>query len=186
MDLKTVVYYAAMFLQLEDVTEALESDSEYIGETADEIDRLTRCANLVLSETAADYMPLKTREEIYCENGEMLFTQLSKPVIDVFSVSSAAGVTVPFKQYFDRLILPKEGSYTVEYGYAPEKLALDDPLPYTERVSARVIAYGTACEYCIISGMTDEAVLWDKRYKDALHLAAIQKSEKRVAKRRWQ
>ena len=91
MDLKTVVYYAAMFLQLEDVTEALESDSEYIGETADEIDRLTRCANLVLSETAADYMPLKTREEIYCENGEMLFTQLSKPVIDVFSVSSAAG-----------------------------------------------------------------------------------------------
>ena len=75
MDLKTVVYYAAMFLQLEDVTEALESDSEYIGETADEIDRLTRCANLVLSETAADYMPLKTREEIYCENGEMLFDE---------------------------------------------------------------------------------------------------------------
>ena len=94
MDLKTVVYYAAMFLQLEDVTEALESDSEYIGETADEIDRLTRCANLVLSETAADYMPLKTREEIYCENGEMLFTQLSKPVIDVFP--SAPPRALPF------------------------------------------------------------------------------------------
>lgn len=185
MDLKTVVYYAAMFLQLDDVTEALEGDLPYEGEAAAEIGRLTRCANLVLSETAADYMPLKTREEIYCRDGEMMFTELKKPVVDVFSVSSSAGVTVPFKQYFDRLILPKEGSYTVEYGYAPDKLALDDPLPYSERVSARVLAYGTACEYCIISGMTDEAVLWDKRYKDAMHLSAIQKNERRVARRRW-
>lgn len=33
--------------------------------------------------------------------------------------------------------------------------------------------------------MTDEAVLWDKRFKDALGIAALKKSEKRVPKRRW-
>lgn len=185
MTLKTAVYYAAMFLQMEDVCEALENEQSYEGETAAEIDRLRRCANLVLSEAACDYLPLKITEKLYADGGEILFTDFSRRLVDIFSVKTEAGVTVPFKQYFDRIILPTEGFYAVEYSYAPDKLELTDALPYTERLSARVIAYGTACEYCLISGMTDDALLWDKRFKDALNLAATPSSEKRLPKRRW-
>ena len=64
MKLKTAVYYAAMFLQLAEVCEALEGDGEYPAAAAGEIDRLTRCLNLVLNEAACDYLPLKTEEEV--------------------------------------------------------------------------------------------------------------------------
>ena len=95
------------------------------------------------------------------------------------------GSSVSYKSYFDRITLAAPGKYTIEYSYAPGTLDVEDDSPYSERVPARVLAYGAACEYCIISGMTDEAVLWDKRFKDALGIAALKKSEKRVPKRRW-
>lgn len=187
MKLKDAVYYAAMFLQLGEVCEALESDNaNYSGDVKSEIDLLVRCANLVIGEAASDYLPLKTNEKVTAsEDGEILYSALTRSVIDVYSVKNAAGKSVPVKKYFDRVILPAAGEYVVEYSYMPEFKELDDALPYTERLSARVIAYGTACEYCIISGMSDEAALWDKRYKDGLNLSALPKEEKRVAKRRW-
>ena len=103
----------------------------------------------------------------------------------MYSVKDEYGRTVPVREYFDRILVPKKGRYEVEYSYMPQSVGLDDEIPYTERLGARAIGYGTACEYCIISGMTDDAVLWDKRYKDALHLAETGKTDKRVKPRRW-
>lgn len=187
MKLKTAVYYAAMFLQLDAVCAALESESEeYDGSVKDEIDRLVRCANLVIGEAASDYVPLIAREKLTAgEDGEISYSSLSKSIIDLYSVKNAYGATVPVKQYFDRMVLPDPGEYEIEYGYMPDKIGLDGEIPYTERLGARTIGYGIACEYCIISGMTDDAVLWDKRYKDALHLAETKKTEKRLRGRRW-
>lgn len=186
MKLKTAVYYAAMFLQLDAVCTALESAStSYTGATKAEIDRLVRCANLVIGETASDYLPLKTRETVTTDDGEIEYSKLTKSIIDVYSVKDEYGRTVPVREYFDRILVPKKGRYEVEYSYMPQSVGLDDEIPYTERLGARAIGYGTACEYCIISGMTDDAVLWDKRYKDALHLAETGKTDKRVKPRRW-
>ncbi len=185
MKLKTAVYYAAMFLQLGEVCEALEGEGDYPAAAAGEIDRLTRCLNLVLNEAACDYLPLKTVEEVVSADGEIRLEALSKPVVDIYAVRSEAGLPAPYKSYFDRITLSAPGRYRIEYSYAPGTLDIDDDSPYSERVPARALAYGTACEYCIISGMTDEAVLWDKRFKDALGIAALKKGEKRVPKRRW-
>lgn len=187
MKLKTAVYYAAMFLQLDSVCTALEGESEeYTGAVKDEIDRLVRCANLVVGEAASDYVPLITREKVTAdEDREIPYSMLKKSLIDIYSVKNRAGATVPVRQYFDRMVLPCPGEYEVEYGYMPDTLKITDEIPYTERLGARAIGYGIACEYCIISGMTDDAVLWDKRYKDALHLAETKKTEKRLRGRRW-
>ena len=187
MKLKTAVYYAAMFLQLDAVCSALESESEEYDETIkDEIDRLVRCANLIIGEAASDYVPLIVHERLTAdENGEIPYSALSKSIIDLYSVKNSAGASVPVRQYFDRMVLPHAGEYEIEYGYMPGKIGLDGEIPFTERLGARAIGYGIACEYCIISGMTDDAVLWDKRYKDALHLAETKKTEKRLPGRRW-
>ncbi len=187
MKLKEAVYYAAMFMQLDNVCAALEnSGGETDEETEKEIDRLVRCANLVLNEAASDYLPLKTTETVRAGDGLFVkYTELSKPIIDLFSVTDKSGRNVKIKQYFDRMIFPYEGEFDVTYSYAPAPVKLDDELPYTERLGARAVAYGTASEYAIISGMTDEAVLWDKRFKDALGLSSAVKRELRLPKRRW-
>ena len=57
-------------------------------------------------------------------------------------------------------------------------------LPLIEKIDARVIGYGIAAEYCIINGL-DDALLWDKRYKDALKRAARTVGERRVKRRVW-
>lgn len=98
MKLKTAVYYAAMFLQLDAVCTALESAStSYTGATKAEIDRLVRCANLVIGEAASDYLPLKTRETVTTDDGEIEYSKLTKSIIDVYSVKDEYGRTVPVR-----------------------------------------------------------------------------------------
>ncbi len=185
MKLKEAVYYAAMFMQLDNVCAAIESGGEADEETAKETDRLIRCANLVLNEAASDYLPLKVTERVSSSGLAVKYTDLNKPIIDLLAVTDKSGKNVPIKQYYDRITLPYEGEFDVTYSYAPETVGLEDELPYTERLGARALAYGTAGEYAIISGMTDEAVLWDKRFKDALGLASAVKREMKLPKRRW-
>lgn len=54
--------------------------------------------------------------------------------------------------------------------------------PVFAGISERVLAYGVAAEYCITEGI-DEAVTWDKRYKDAL--AAAPKQSRTVKPRKF-
>ena len=72
MKLKTAIYYASMFLGLDEVSELIESGE--VGDEEQEKEKaiLLRCANLVVSEIASDWIPLKTRESInslFCSTG---------------------------------------------------------------------------------------------------------------------
>ena len=72
----------------------------------------------------------------------------------------------------------------VEYEYAPDKVGLDDEICYMEKdVPVRVIAYGVAAEYCITEGDFDQAVMWHKRYTDAISDICVPKNT-RAAKRK--
>ncbi|MFR6641174.1 MAG: hypothetical protein ACLUSP_07420 [Christensenellales bacterium] len=64
MKIKSALIDAGVMLGLDEVTAALESEDQPTGDAADEINRLVRCANLVIGELAADLIPLKTRETL--------------------------------------------------------------------------------------------------------------------------
>ena len=69
------------------------------------------------------------------------------------------------------------------YRYAPAAKTAEDDSEYGQG-EARALALGTCCEYALSSGMYDEAVMWDKRYKDAL--AALCRTRGGTLKgRRW-
>lgn len=71
----------------------------------------------------------------------------------------------------------------VLYRYAPAAKTAKDESEYGQG-EARALALGTCCEYALASGLYDEAVLWDKRYKDAL--AALCRARGGTLKaRRW-
>ena len=183
MKLKDAIYYSAMFLRLDEVCRALET-GEGNEETDKEINRLVRIANLVISETAREYLPLKTKEKITVGEGGMKYSALKKRCADVFSVSDGQGRTVPIKCYFDFFTLPKAGEYEITYSFVPDEMTLDGECDLG-KLCERVLAYGICAEYSIISGEANDAVLWDGRYKDALAMLWGDKYEKRVAKRKW-
>lgn len=184
--MKDCVVTAAVLLQLEDVIDSIENDN--ITPDSDvfrTVNQLVRCGNLVLSEIAAEYIPLKTCEQLEAVDKKIEYVNFSKKAVDIFKVSFR-GKPVKFKLFYDSFSVPYAGVYEVEYSYEPLGLALGGETDYSSgRLSARCVAYGIACEYCLISGMTEEAVLWDKRYKDSLFAASIVKNERNVKARVW-
>ena len=183
MKLKNAIYYSAMLLRLDDVCKALESE-ERTEESEQEISRLVRIANLVISETVREYLPLKTKEKITVTSDGFKYSSLKKRFADVYSVSDGQGKNVPIKCYYDFFTLPSPGEYEITYSYVPDPLALDDEAELG-RLCERVLAYGICAEYCVISGESEGAILWDGRFKDALFMRRENKYEKRVAKRKW-
>ncbi len=184
MKTKTAIYYSAMFLSLEEVCQALES-GVMSEEAQKECDILVKCANLIVDEIASDWLPLKNKEKITVNAGEFDMKNLQKPVIDVFRITDKEGRRGRFRQFFDKLFCD-DGEYEIEYSYAPGELTLESDLPFPlSTPSVRVIAYGIACEYNIISGLTAEASVWENKFIDALKSATSKKREFTVKRRRW-
>lgn len=187
LKMRDCVLTAAVLLQLESVVSALDESAEQgaDAETAREIALLTRCGNLVLHEIASEYIPLRVSERVTVRNKRFDYSALSRKAVDIYSVKRA-GKSVPFRQFYDSFTVGSDGDYTVEYSFEPLRLDLGGVSEFAgNKPSARTVAYGIACEYCLISGMSDEAVLWDKRYKDSLAVRAGAKNERKVAARVW-
>lgn len=195
--MREIVYTAAMFGQMDDLVELLENDSslktvdgKVVSQDIDADDdvlstlnMLVRCANLCLMEIATDYVPLVTSEILVAVDGFLPFSSFSKNVLDVINVSNK-GMETKYKFLPSGLDLAN-GRYTVEYRYLPNNVLFEGDIEYKmAMVSARIIAYGAITEYFIISGLQDDAVLWDGRYRMAL-INASTKSERKVKARRW-
>lgn len=184
MKIKDVVYYAAMFLQLEDACSAIESGTE--GDNSD-VEMLVRCANLVIGEVAEEYIPLVTKESVTIDEDGFLYSELAERLNDIRSVARKSdGKQVKITQYFDRFTVKDTGEYEITYSYIPAPLSIGDEIPRFGSASERTLAYGTACEYALISGMSDDAVTWDGRYKSSLEsLTRANSREKKVKRRIW-
>lgn len=178
MTIRDCIVKAAAYLGLKDIKEHYESEDTVEG------GEFLEMATNVVAEICCDYYPLKISEQTEADgDGLIRLGTLTKPVIDVFKIIKG-GVSVPFLIKYDRLEVGFCGKCQIEYSYMPSLAGLDTELPFTDRVSERVIAYGIAAEYALINAPED-APLFDKRFKDALKKAVIQKSEKRVKGRDW-
>lgn len=180
---------AAEFLNMTEIAAALRENSESALSENDgkDLKLLIGCASLVASEIASRYFPLIATENVKVKNGFIAYESLKKKFSDIVCVK-VSGV----KKRFDvgvsgikLLCAPFSGDAEVSYSYAPAAAEIGGETEWkSELLGARVFGYGIACEYCIINGMS-EAVLWDKRYKDALSAAGRGKREMRVKPRRW-
>ncbi|MCL2675201.1 MAG: hypothetical protein FWE84_01230 [Firmicutes bacterium] len=177
MTLRDCIIKAAGYLGLRETADAYKS-----GSAPD--DGFLAYARDVVAEICADYYPLKIAERVTAdENGLIPLNELSKPVIDVFRVIKN-GFSALFLIKYDRIEVNFGGECTVEYSYMPVLSGLDSELPFSSRIDERVVAYGIAAEYALLN-CPEDAAMFDKRYKDALSKALIQKSEKRVKGRSW-
>lgn len=159
----------------------LSLDNVFDDEAA--LKKLLKCANLVRAEIASDYFPLITAETVSSVDGIISMYSLMRRPVDVKRITKG-GKAVKFKVYPD-IIKTVPGEAEIEYSYMPEDAGLHGDAGFSDKIGARVLACGTAAEYCLITGLFEEAALWEKRYKDSLLAAQRKKSEIRVRQRRW-
>lgn len=203
MLVKDIAAQAAFLLGREDLFRYLREGGKGGGESADggesgngagaaetvaalrrEADIFLRCYNIVENEVALDYLPLTAEETVVCDTGALPYTSFLRQPVSILSVTDEYGNKLPYT-VFPEYLRTRAGTSVVTYSYSPESKRLCDHSEYAARVPERLLAYGVACEYCLISGLYDEAIVWDKKYKDALLCAHSASRPRVIRSRRW-
>ena len=194
MKIFDAVYTAAVLLGLDELCDGMTNPKfnasnprTVLGEDdAKELELLLRCCNLVLTEVSESGFPLKAVCSVSVgDDGKIPYSALPKTPSEIIAVRKG-GDTLPHRTYYDCVTVRVSGKCEVEYAFAHPKAALSDVSSYESgRPSARLIAYGIAREYCLISGMTDEAAAWDSRYLSCFDDETREKKEKKVRARVW-
>jgi len=185
MTVKDIILTSATFLGREDIISYLNGDevSQVSLNIEKEISILVRLLNIVVSEIATDFVPIKTIETARSNNGQILFSSLLETPLDILNVYDVYSNKINFS-LTPLYIKTKPESVKVEYTYIPQPLSLTSPFPYSEKqLPSRVFAYGVAYNTCLFEGKFDEADLWEKKYREALALVVLPKSSS--VKGRW-
>lgn len=186
MKVKSVLSQAAANLGREDLVAQIEDcASEPTGDLA----ALLRCFNLVENEIALDYFPLK-REELLCApHGTVPFRRFRFAPLSVVKVEDCAGRTLPFELKAACLFLPgycARGRVRVVYTYSPVEKCFFGESSFGGRISARLLSFGVASEFCLARGQYAEAATWEKKYREALRAAGAVRKKLTVRGRRWE
>ena len=191
MKLKDITELTCVFLQKHELLDLGIFADDHAAEAQEELkinkdlQLLNRCANLVYKEVACDYLPLVRKQTFETSNGAISYADFDKVLQDVKEIRDAYGKSVKFYVLPDGLETVS-GTVCVKYAYVPSDCGFFEELDYKSgKIGERVFAYGTAAEYCMISGLYEDALIWEQRYKDALLSCVSKKSEIRIPARRW-
>lgn len=176
INVNNCIRHAAMLIGIQ-----LDED---LSDTDNSVNILLLCLNNVLSEIAEQYSFLTGEAKATITDGKISLSSLNSNVSEVTSVFRN-GVKLNFTSYPDHIAVNSDGEVTVYYRYLPGKVNLDESVDFGGKITERIVAYGVAAEYYILEGMTDEAVIFDQKYRNALAVASSPRKEIRVRARRW-
>ena len=183
MKVLEIVKLAALFAGKREVVTSLMGAVQPEPYLQEEIDMFVRCVNLVNHEIASDYIPLVYEETLTGEFGKFSYTKFAKKVYEIIRATSFGGDKIRFK-LFPTYMQTNINTVNVMYSYLPDIVDLSSDINYP-KLSENVFAYGVAMEYLLINTLSDEAQIWERRYRDGLFLASRKTHEKTLPKRRW-
>lgn len=189
MTVKEVLAGAADCLGREDLLAVLDKEEEELAEEEKkEWYALLRAYNFVENETALDYCALKAEETVGVTENCIFYNEFSKKPVYIHKVY-CGGALARFATFSAYIRLPDGwlGKARVVFDYLPStKTELGEESEFTGTgVSARLLSYGVAAQYCLVNGETGNAAIWDKKYRDALRAANLFKRTLSVRSRRW-
>ncbi|MDR3263480.1 MAG: hypothetical protein LBT30_04140 [Clostridiales bacterium] len=147
-----------------------------------------QCADTVYNEITSEYFPLLFEEDIYFDyDGRAAMSGFSKKMLYAVSVKFS-GANVKYAVFPSDIYAESMRSVylTVRYAYVPAPIESADYITESDfGITERTFALGVACEYCLMKGMFNESLVYDKRYKDSLKSAARKHGEIKVKGRNW-
>lgn len=153
-----------------------------IGEDKDQkvIDLLVIALNNVLSEIAEEYIPFIKSEKLQTENGVITYDKFSERVKEIISTSG-----VKFNAGIKGVEFCVDGEYEIKYSYIPKKVEIDGEFDLPTSITERVLAYGVAGEYALMTERYSECVNYDNKFISGLKSAKRVKKERKMPFRGW-
>ncbi|MCM1368005.1 MAG: hypothetical protein NC184_04260 [Roseburia sp.] len=182
MTVRQIAISAAALLQADDIEAALAAADEETTETGEtgenanggtasqisaiddaDVRTLIKCVNLAAAELCLDGFPICRTREFTVTDGVIPLAAFAEQPSSVRSVKRY-GVSVRYM--FDSLGLkvPANGAYTVKYTVVPSDKNLDDDVETGAAADECILLFLVCRDYCLITGRTDEAQIWDQRY----------------------
>ena len=166
MTVRDIALSAAAILQADDIAEALKQyDADSDTELDSDAKTLIKCVNLAKNEIADDF-PIVVTTVVEAEGGVIPLSALDD-VSCVKRVTDIRGETVAFSLGSKGVTVAHGGRYSVEYTRINSDAEIDDDVVFGIGIDADTAAYLAARDYCLISGRTDEAAVWDQLYNTA-------------------
>lgn len=184
MKVKDLVIYTSLFIGEKELASKLEENTSLTQREQERVDTMVRCYNLVNQEIASDYLPFLYTEKIDVNNSVLNFSDLSKTIINIYEVKGNLNINIRYKRYPEYLQIFGHAK-KITYSYLPEDLELNDNVEFFNGLSSRIYAYGMASEYLLCDGLSEDAEIWEERFKESLFVLSRKRSEIRLPKRRW-
>lgn len=136
------------------------------GDTIDtdaDVRMLVKCVNMATAELCADGFPLCVTDALAATDGFIPISAFTREPSAVREVVKD-GARVPFSVDSRGVRVSGVGTYKVTYAAVPKDAGLDETAETGALCDRNIAAYLTARNYCLITGRTDEASVWDQRY----------------------
>lgn len=173
-------------LQLKDISLILDN-SEYLQECENkELNLLKDCVNLVCNAIACDYINVTKSKLVNNIRGEIAYNDITNDrIYKILKVKNVYGDRIPFR-ITDNGIECDKGNVSITYSYFPKEYGFDDVIDvFKTKITERVFAFGVCSEYLYILGNSDDASIFEDRFKNAMRNIVRKQNEIVMPKRRW-
>lgn len=188
MKVKEILKNVCIYLGKEELLASnyFESDGQELTENLQkDLNKILKCYNFITSEIASDYLPILKSKEITLKNGEIDVFDIDDSIQEIVSIKNKNGKNLKYK-YLGNKIICLATNVEVLYKVYPKEVGLEDEgESFGGRLSARILAYGVASEYCYQEMLYDDASIWENRYKNALLSGMRKKGEIKLKSRGW-
>lgn len=183
MKIRDIVELAAVLMDKHDIINtgifALSEENEWIGvelKRNSDLNLLIKCANLTIKEIACEYIPLTYTQKVFARDDRVEYGELEKSILTVVEIHPECSSYDICPEY----ISLTEGTYEILYNYIPDDKGFFEEIDYSpNEITERILVYGTVSEYCFKKGLYEDALMWEKRYKDALTVLLKEKYNKK-------
>ncbi len=188
MTAKEIIKNVCTYLGKEEILESSffeENGAELTKTQTKDINKIVDCINYCVEEIASEYLPILKTKMFDLSNGEINLKDIDSSLQEIISVKSHAGKTLRYA-VSDKKLICLASKVEITYKVYPTHITTSSTCEdFDGRISARVLAYGVASEYCFLEMLYDDATLWESRFKNALLVAGRKKGEIKLKKRGW-
>lgn len=188
MTVKEIIKNVCIYLGKEELLNSSffeTNGQELTKQQTKDINKMVECLNYVTEELATEYLPIIKTKQIKLTSGVINLNEIDEDLMEIISVKTINGRTLRYLISNDKMICLAT-NVEISYKVYPKTLDVNSMAEnFGGKISARVIAYGVASEYCFLEMLYDDATLWESRYKNALLVASRKKCELKIKKRGW-
>ena len=161
-----IVLIAARILNLKNVVKYIE-DKTISGNALEEVDKLTRLANLVICELAAMEIYIIRTQTKATTDGKYTYTVLRAKPIKIFGAYDDQGNSYPFTAYPEYMQTDPRVT-NITYAYSCNE-GLDEKVMFNDyRITPELIALGVVAEYLLTLNDFESAVMWHQKFTDGI------------------